>query len=497
MRAGASLLVVSSVAAACGVAVLAGCEKDEPERPAPAVPGSTPAPPPSSTGGPPAQATGCGFPADPTSFSLPVIPGLPLGSFKKITGTATCANTQPFTYELRDMTGDQQPDLFVKTACDDTTIGPLAWRVYANTGTGFAAEPTRFTLPVPRLPDCATTTLVDVDGDLRPDLVTTSLCTDASVGTTRWLVNKNNGAGFDPITTYALPEAMPQLAFAALSAAEPECPANRPAFQAMDIDGDRKLDLVVTKLCNDSAVGTSEWRVYRGNGTAFAATPTPFALPTTPPPTPFMYASATDTNAACDASALSRTYRLVDLDGDFAPEMLVTTLCNDVNVGTTKWIVHKNTGTGFAPPVNVDLPVFPGVRGAFTELTAAPACDASRPGFETLDVTGDFHRDLLLTRSCLDATSGVTRWLLYPHGTDKNVISLARDAVPFALPVSLGATASAPIGLDAERLCTGTRRPAFTARYLANRKLDLVVTETCQDATVGATQWLVYEAGCR
>lgn len=493
MRAG--VVLVSAIAACGGLGVLAGCEKDEPERPPPSVVGTTPAPPPTSSGGP-APSSGCGFPAEPTSFSLPAIPGLPFGSFTKITGTATCNNSRPFIYELRDMTGDQQPDLFVKSACDDTTIGSLAWRVYVNTGSGFAAEPTRFPLPVPRLADCATTTLLDIDGDLKPDLVTTSLCTDASVGTTRWLVNRNNGAGFDAITSYALPEGMPQLAFAALSAAEPECPVGRPAFQAMDIDGDRKLDLVVTKVCNDTAVGTSQWRVYRGDGAAFT-TATPFALPTTPPATPFMYASATATKAACDSSAFSRSYQLVDLDGDFAPEMLVTTLCNDVNVGTTKWLVHKNTGTGFAAPTTIDLPIFPGVRGAFTELTGAPACDASKPGFETLDVTGDFHRDLLLTRSCVDAASGVTRWLLYPHGNDKNVISLAREAVPFALPAALGATPSAPIGLDAERACTGTRRPAFTSQYLVSRKLDLVVTQACQDTSVGATQWLVYEAGCR
>lgn len=478
------------------MAGLVACEKDEPERPPASEQGNLPSPPAPPEG--PSGETGCGFPATPTPFALPIIPGLPLGSFTKITGNATCANGRPFTYELRDMDGDQQPDLFARTACDDTTIGTLAWRVYKNTGAGFTNEPTRFTFPLPRLPECAKTELIDVDGDLKPDLVTTSLCTDASVGTSRWLVNRNNGAGFDPISSFPLPEGVPVGSFAALSADAPTCPAGRPAFKAFDIDGDRKIDLVVTGACNDTKVGTSEWRVYRGTGTGFTATPASFALPTTPTPALLMYSSPTSAKAACDASPFSRTYQLIDLDGDFAPEMVVTTLCNDVNVGTTRWLVHKNLLTGFAPaPTSVDLPFVPGVRGVFATLQGDPACDASKPGFETLDMTGDFHRDLLVTRSCIDGTSGVTRWLLYRHGGDKNVIQLAREPVPFALPASLGATPSAPISLDAERACAGARRPGFTSMYLVNRKLDLVVTEACQDTTVGATRWLLYEAGCR
>lgn len=487
-----ALLLLSIAALA-----LAACDKEEPQRPQAAEQGNLPTPPAPSdptSGG----ETGCGFPSTPAEFALPIIPGLPLGSFTKITGNATCANGRPFTYELRDMDGDQQPDLFVKSACDDTTIGTLAWRVYKNTGKGFASEPTRFAFPLPRLPECAKTELLDVDGDLKPDLVTTSLCSDASVGTSRWLVNKNNGAGFDAVTPFALPESSAVGSFTALSADAPTCPAGKPAFKAFDIDGDRKLDLVVTGVCNDTTVGTTQWRVFRGTGPGFTPTASSFALPTTPAPTLGLYSSPTSAQAACDTSSSSRSYQLLDLDGDFAPEMIVTTMCSDINVGTTRWLVHKNLGTGFTPqPQTIDLPFVPGVRGIFTTLQADPACDASKPGFETLDMTGDFHRDLLVTRSCVDKTSGVTRWLLYRHAGDQSTIALARDPVAFTLPPALGATPSAPIGLDAERVCTGTRRPGFTSTYLVARKLDLVVTETCQDTTVGATRWLIYEAGCR
>ncbi|MBS2020244.1 MAG: VCBS repeat-containing protein [Deltaproteobacteria bacterium] len=489
-------LILSSVVVA-GVVVLTACEKSEPERPEASREGTLPPPPPpaSSSGGP--AEGGCGFPSTPSVFTLPVVPGVPYGSFTQLDATIACTNGRPFAYQVRDMTGDQQPDLVATSACDDTTIGPLAWRVYENIGTGFAAEPIRFTLPLPRLPECAKTELVDLDGDLKPDLVTTSLCTDASVGTTQWLVNRNNGAGFDPITSFALPTGLTPGSFTALSAPAPECPAGRPAFRALDIDGDRKLDLVVTQVCNDTAVGTSEWRVYKGGAGGFASTPSRFTLPTTPAPTLLMYTSPTSADAACDASALSRTYRLVDLDGDFAPEMVVTSLCNDTTVGTTRWLAYENVGTGFEGPIALDLPVVPGVRGAFTDLAGPAACESGKPGFEVLDVTGDLRRDLLVTRSCLDRTSGVTRWLLHRHGDEKSGLSLARDAVTFSLPPALGGTSSEPIGLDAERRCTGTRRPRFTSTYLVNRRLDLVVTEACQDNTVGATRWLLYEAGCR
>src|SRR5690606_36284753 len=109
------------------------------------------------------------------------------GAFAGPSGTVTCANGMPFTYELRDMTGDRQPDLLVTAACDDASIGPLAWRVYVNEGTRFSVDPIRFVLPLPRPPSCATVALVDMDGDFRPDLVTTQSCEDATLGTSRWL----------------------------------------------------------------------------------------------------------------------------------------------------------------------------------------------------------------------------------------------------------------------------------------------------------------------
>ena len=150
-------------------ALASACAEDDPKPP--------PASNETTSGGPtPApQPTGatCTFAPTPSDFALPVIPGLPVNSFRTVTGKATCTNGAELVYELRDMNGDRQPDLLIRSACDDTTIGPLAWRVHFNTGAGFDANAVRFELPLPRPPACAVVEFTDVDGDLRPYLLTT------------------------------------------------------------------------------------------------------------------------------------------------------------------------------------------------------------------------------------------------------------------------------------------------------------------------------------
>lgn len=477
---------------AAALAALGACGSEEPKPP----PSGGQAAPPGDSPSPPAAVARCGIAAEPLEFALPRIPGAQPNAFRDASGRAPCANGRTVAYELTDFDGDRQPDLVVESACDDTTVGPLAWRVHRNTGAGFAAEPARIALPLPRPPACAQVARIDVDGDLRPDLVTTSTCLDASVGTTRWLVNRNLGDGFADATDFALPESPVKGAFAGLASpsATASCPG-APAYRTLDVDGDLVLDLVVVSACDDALVGTTHWRVHRGTGTGFDPTGVPFELPKTPPPPRGLYAEPLGAEADCARSTLSRSYELADFDGDLAPDLLVTAQCSDPNVGSTRWLLYPNEHTRFAPePRVVDLPVVPGAAGAFRSTAGDAQCEAQRPRFVLTDVTGDLASDLVMTRACNDATTGVSRWLLFPQRDG----ALVTTAEPFALPPVLGGTVDAPLGLSATAACDrgATKRPSFFAARLVENRFGLVVTSSCLDASVGHTRWLVHRAGC-
>lgn len=479
-------------------AIVAACSEDEPQRPPVSgqggSSGSSPAPA-------PAPLATCTFAREPADFGLPILPGTEPSSFRAVTGRARCANGTEVIYELRDMNGDRQPDLLVQSACDDTTIGPLAWRVHFNTGRGFDESATRFDLPLPRPPACAVVRLADVDGDLRPDLVTTSTCLDASVGTTRWIVHRNNGAGFDAPTDFTLPTAPVRAAFTTWDSESltASCPGGAPAYRTFDIDGDLKVDMVVVSACDDAFLSTTTWRVHKGTGTGFTDTPEPFALPALPAPFRGMYRDPMKTTADCSASPLARSYEVADFDGDFAPDMLVTRQCNDPTVGAARWLLYRNEKTRFAPePRALELPALVGAlghHGAFHETAAEAKCEEHHPAFSLVDVTGDFRKDLLFTRACNDTTAGVSRWLLYAQRADGSLETTPRA---LALPAVLGGRPDAPLGLTAEAHCehATAKRPRFFAAHLTGNRFGLVVTESCLDSSVGHLRWLVHGNDC-
>ena len=486
--------------------LLAACARVE-TRPAPAEPspeagadaGLTGSP--NTPSGPTVEpAVACGYPAAGASFALPAIAGLAQGAFTSLSGDAKCIDGKPFRFALRDMDGDRQPDLVVETTCGDATIGLDAWNVYTNSGTGFAATATRFALPQPRLdPMCAKWQLADVDGDLAPDLVVTSLCTDPSVGSTRWMVYKNGPGGFGTPSPFALPiqPGNPAGVFASVDPQPADCANGRPGYTFFDIDGDKKGDLVITSACDNAQIGMTAWRVYLGSGTGVATTPITFPLPTVPFAPAGTYASAAGGGPGCSAAIPGPRYSAIDFDGDLRPDLVLTEDCTDTSVGFTRWSLYRNSGTGFAAtPEKVALPTLPGVTlHAFDALAAGAACTGAQPtpGFAAVDVDGDLRPDLLVTRACADVSTGVANWLLYKNQDG----GLATASAALALPSALGGSVTAPLGLGGNAACTaGPPRPAFAAVSLAHSKLDLVVTSACADVTVGTSRWVVYEPTC-
>ena len=105
---------------------------------------------------------------------------------------------------------------------------------------------------------------LDMDGDLRQDLVMADCCDTEVVGTTHWLVYLNEGDRFaaSPIT-WALPSgfATEQLDDIADDSGA-SCLEGELSFTVGDADGDLLPDLLIADDCDLEHVGTTHWVVY-------------------------------------------------------------------------------------------------------------------------------------------------------------------------------------------------------------------------------------------
>jgi hypothetical protein len=415
--------------------------------------------------------TGSGFAPTATDFALP--PGYsgaagtihPVPFEHTFESDAACAVGQNVpAYSLLDVDGDKKPDLVVTQRCNDTVVGAGKWLVYRNTGSGFAPTATDFALPpgysgatgtIHPVPfehasesdaACAVGqnvpayTLLDVDGDHRPDLLVTQRCNDAAVGDSKWLVYANTGSGFAPTATdFALPPGYSGKAgtihpvpFEHAFESNAACAVgqNVPAYSLLDVDGDHRPDLLVTQRCNDAAVGDSKWLVYANTGSGFAPTATDFALPPgysgvigTIHPVPFEHPFENGT--ACSVGQNVPAYSLLDVDGDDRPDLVITQRCNDTEVGATRWLLHQNTGSGFAT-ASTDLALPTGYSGKTGTIHLVPfehtfendpTCDAVNgehvPAYTLSDLDGDGRADLVMTARCADAATGQSSWLFH------------------------------------------------------------------------------------
>jgi hypothetical protein len=273
--------------------------------------------------------TGAGFAASASSWALPA-------------PAATDPWTEieddecPVGHTLRDMDGDQRPDLLVyyDFACDALTFESDHWQVYLNSGSGFASTATAWVLPPAPLGDpwaaledrsCPIFhSLLDMDGDARPDLLAYVNCGDGSVGTSYWDVYLSVGTGFaDTPTEWTLP------ATASLDPwNELEDDTCTVAHSLRDMNGDARPDLLV--FCDDAAVGSDRWDVYLNEGTAFG----PLASSWTLPPAP-----AEDPWSEVDDVNCPLAHTLEDMNGDGLADLLVYMDCAEASVGEDHWDV--------------------------------------------------------------------------------------------------------------------------------------------------------------
>lgn len=430
----------------------------------------------------------CGF--NETTFALPSIAGASSPPLGVLSGQTNCTSgSGALGWELADMNGDGLVDLVVTSACDDATVGRTGLVVYPNTKTAFGS-PLRFALPaIAQTPGCASFALVDVDGDLSLDLVATSDCNDASVGTSQWLVFRNVGGTFDTTAApFALPPGAAAGAFPSIEVDAATCTAAKPAYAFYDVTGDGKPDVVETTACDDASVGVTHWRVYPGASGGVGAA-TSFTLPGAGD----FYAPLAGTEL-CQGALAAPSYTVMDFDGDLRPDLVVTKSCSDLDAGASHWLVYPNQKTSFASTATtVDLPGIAGAPlGAYGATSGTTACTTGSLTHALVDFDGDLKADLVVTSACSDALTGVGQWLVYPgNGTS---FGAPRS---YALPAALGATSKLPAATLSGSIACGAPATAFGVSRLLGAPLDLVVTASCTDPGAGVSRWLAFAPSCQ
>ncbi len=381
----------------------------------------------------------------PADVTLPN-PGVryPTEPFPGLAGTLACVNDADgeYSYATLDLTGDGARDLVITRGCGDPTIGQSVWTVYPGGATGFGAATTR------QLPGMGSA----YPAQTFPSTVGSVAC-----------VNDSDGEY---------------------------------SYATVDLDGDGKLDLVVTRGCGDPTIGAGHWLVFLGSDTGFGEGK-PWVLPGLGGRYPTQLFPGLGAAPACTSDTDGEyEYGLVDLTGDGKPDLVLSRGCGDATIGAANWLVYPNTGSGFGP---VQPWALPGLGGRyptqlFTATASNPACTNDTDGqyaYQTIDLDGDKKPDLVLTLGCGDATIGQANWLVYPN-TGKGFGPVKTFALPGlggAYPAQLF---SHTAGFTA---CTSDTDGEYSYAALdvtGDHKPDLVLTRGCGDATIGATQWMVY-----
>jgi hypothetical protein len=243
--------------------------------------------------------TGAGFATTAAAWSVPDI-GLSDGPYTPSSATGVR------WWSTFDLDGDGRPDL-VQTGDPTRTGGYVfgagtatpTWRYYRNTGTGFAATPTAWSVPDIGLTDGPYATAsatgvrwwitLDLNADGRPDLVQTGDPTrtggyvfGAGTATPSWRVFANTGTGF---ATTGAAWATPNIGLADGPYTAASATGTR-WWTTLDATGDHRPDLVQTGdpartggYVFGAGTASPSWRVFANTGTGFAAAAGAWATP--------------------------------------------------------------------------------------------------------------------------------------------------------------------------------------------------------------------------
>jgi hypothetical protein len=357
--------------------------------------------------------SGTGFAPTATPFGLPnggkKTGGTILG-YDFVGGASSSADdVGSQSWVITDMEGDGLVDLLVtgeKQGSNVTSFSPTSsqyWKLYRNQGTTFATASTNWTLPnggkksggiiygYDFSGSLATTAdnagsqswnMLDLNNDHQPDLVVTGELQSGHVTSYSptsgqfWKAYFNNGSGFDLTSTnWTLPNGGHKVggtvegyAFVQGFSVDSD-DAGSQSWAVMDLNGDLKLDLVVTAeqqsghVTSFSPTSNQFWKAYLQSGNGFSATSSNWPAPAGGKKvngTVFGYDNTFGV-AAASQDAGSQGWTVRDMDGDFRPDLLVYAQVQSGDVttfdptGAQHWKLYRNTSTavGAAEPNGV------------------------------------------------------------------------------------------------------------------------------------------------
>lgn len=368
-----------------------------------------------------------GFAASSIDWSLPHFDLPASDRFEQIADYWGCTNGEMLRYQLLDMTGDGAVDFLVTDSCDASGAGTTHWEVYANTGSGFAAEPMIWGLPqyvdggeryeqVSDYWGCDNGEtyryqLLDMTGDGAVDLLVTDACDATGVGAGHWLVHENTGTGFTNGTIeWPLPQVFgPNNEIYEQTADYWGCDGEQFRYQLLDMTGDGAIDFLVTDACDATGVGATMWHVLENTGAGFATQPIEWMLPFGDAE----FYEQTSDSVSCEVESFD--YLTLDMTGDAAPDLVVTNLCDVGGVGTDRWEVFANVGTRFAAdPISWPLPDEVAGADLYTKLDDYWGCNDSETfRYSVFDINGDRAPDLTATDLCDATGTGTTHWSVF------------------------------------------------------------------------------------
>ncbi len=327
--------------------------------------------------------TGSGFSTTATNWSLPtggLLDGGITNGYYMMGGTSYgSSNVGSENWSVADMDGDGRLDLVVTAQMNangyiqEFSPGSNSyWKVYLNTGSGFSATATNWSLPSGGLLDGGITngyymmggtsygssnvgsenwSTADMDGDGRLDLVVTAQMNangyiqEFSPGSNSyWKVYLNTGSGFSTTATnWSLPsgglldggitygyQTMGGTSFGNSNVGSEN-------WSTADMDGDGRLDLVVTAQMNANGYiqefspgSNSYWKVYLNTGSGFSTTATNWSLPSgglLDGGITYGYQTMGGTSYG-NSNVGSENWSVADMDGDGRLDLMVTAQMN-------------------------------------------------------------------------------------------------------------------------------------------------------------------------
>jgi hypothetical protein len=431
-----------------------------------------------------------GFSAATTNWSVPV-GGLKNGATNW--GYYLPAYSTAYNYALNsqnwsvlDINGDGMSDLVVTsenlTASTSTVFSPNSnpyWKVYLNNGTGFSTSATNWPIPMGGLKNGATNwgfyipaystaynyslnsqnwTLMDINGDSKPDLVVTSENLTASTSTVYsptsnpyWKVYLNTGFGFStsatnwPIPVGGLKNGATNWGFyiSAYSTAY-NYSLNSQNWTLMDINGDSKPDLVVTSenlIASTSTVyspaSNPYWKVYLNTGFGFSTSATNWPIPVggikNGATNWGFYIPAYST--AYNYSLYSQNWTLMDINGDSKPDLVVTSENLTASTSTVYsptsnpyWKVYLNTSiTGGISESDKSLNDFSIYPNPFSNQLSVALAENEQLLISLYDFLGHLVRQETITKSATISTDQLSKGMyLYEIRNSKGTLKTGK-----------------------------------------------------------------------